>query len=230
MKEAGQAQVADADLARRSDHDVGGLQVAMEDPVGVQVLAAIEQLEHDGLDGGGGDGVTGLLGVVVDDLEEVVFGVLEDHEDALVLEDDLDQLDDVLVVELGAQSHLADGRLGDARVGDLLPLLIGLELLDSELAGSAMAAQGLVHSAIRPTTNEAYNFVSVGDSHTAPIADRAGGSVGGVYVMRKKQAADMVSRCSSSPISRCVLRAGKSAGRKGGIGDERERVAEQENA
>ena len=31
---------------------------------------------------------------MVDDLEEIVLGVLEDHEDALALENDLDKMDE----------------------------------------------------------------------------------------------------------------------------------------
>jgi hypothetical protein len=32
--------------------------------------------------------------VVVDDLEQIVLGIFEDHEDALAFKDDLDKMDD----------------------------------------------------------------------------------------------------------------------------------------
>lgn len=48
---------------------------------------------------------------MVDDLEEVVFGVLKDHEDTLALEDDFDEVDKGRVREFSAKCHLADGRL-----------------------------------------------------------------------------------------------------------------------
>ncbi len=98
---------------------------------------------------------------MVDDLQQVVLGVLEHHEDGLVLEDDLDQLDHVGVVELRTQGHLADGRLRDARVRGLLALLVGLELLDGELAGLAVAAESLVHAAIGAAADEADDLVLV---------------------------------------------------------------------
>jgi hypothetical protein len=47
--------------------------------------------------------------VVVDDLKQVVFGIFEDYEDALVFQDDLIGMDDVKVCKLGAESHLPYG-------------------------------------------------------------------------------------------------------------------------
>ena len=46
--------------------------------------------------------MTRLLSVVVDDLEEIVLGILEDHEDAFVFKDDLDETDNVRVSEFRA--------------------------------------------------------------------------------------------------------------------------------
>jgi len=45
----------------------------------------------------------------VDDLEEIVFVVFEDHVDAAVLEDGLDVAYNVWVVQLGAEAHFTDG-------------------------------------------------------------------------------------------------------------------------
>ena len=58
----------------------------MENPVGMKVEQAIEKLEEDGFYSRRGYWVPGWLGVVVYNLQKIMFGVLEDHEDALVLE------------------------------------------------------------------------------------------------------------------------------------------------
>lgn len=171
VEQAGETEIANFHLPRRRDHDVGWFEITVEDPVGVQVLAAVEELEHDALDGVWRDGMPRLLGVVVDDLQQVVLGVLKDHEYALVLEDDFDELDDVGVVEFGAEGHFSHGGLRDARVGDLLAFLVRLELLDGELAWLAMATMSLVDTAIGATGNETNDFVFVCYSHFALILD-----------------------------------------------------------
>lgn len=115
----------------------------MQDPVGVQVLAPVEQLKHDALDGGRGNRMSGLLGVVVDDLQQIVLGVLENHEDALVLEERFHEADDVVVAKFAAEAHFTNGTLRNTRVADLLALLVGLELLDGYLlAGGGTARRG----------------------------------------------------------------------------------------
>jgi hypothetical protein len=63
-------------------------------------LAAVEELEHDAFDGAWWDRMPCWLRVVMDDLQEVVLGILEDHEDALVFQDDLDELDYIRVTQL----------------------------------------------------------------------------------------------------------------------------------
>jgi hypothetical protein len=67
----------------------------MHDPVAVEVYKALEQLVHDRLDNFGGDGVAVGLSVVVDDLQEIVLGILKHDEDALLLENDFHSADDV---------------------------------------------------------------------------------------------------------------------------------------
>jgi hypothetical protein len=67
----------------------------MHDPVAVEVYKALEQLIHDRLDNFGGDGVAVGLSVVVDDLQEIVLGILKHDEDALLLENDFHSVDDV---------------------------------------------------------------------------------------------------------------------------------------
>jgi len=72
----------------------------MKYPTCVQVQQAIEKLEEDGLDRGGGNGIAGRLCVMVDDLKQVMLGVLEYHEDAFILQDDFHKVDHVRVVQL----------------------------------------------------------------------------------------------------------------------------------
>ena len=48
------------------------------------------------------------LGVMVDDLQEVMFGVLEDHENAFVFQDDFNKLDYIHMTQLRAEGHFSD--------------------------------------------------------------------------------------------------------------------------
>ena len=64
---------------------------------------------------------------MVDDLEQVMLGVLENHEDAFVFENDLDQIDDVWVGKFGTQSHLTTSGLRYASVLDHFTFLVWLE-------------------------------------------------------------------------------------------------------
>jgi len=83
----------------------------MHDPVLVEIVQTIEELEEDGFDHTGGYGSAGWLGVVVDDLQEVVLAVLEDHEDTFVFQNDFDKVDEVWVSKFCAEGHFTDGRL-----------------------------------------------------------------------------------------------------------------------
>lgn len=47
------------------------------------------------------------LCMVMDDLEQVMFCVLEHHEDTFVFQDDFNQTNDIHMTELGAQRHLS---------------------------------------------------------------------------------------------------------------------------
>jgi len=89
LKEAGETEVADADVASGGDHDVSGFEVTVNDPVLVEVEETVEKLEEDRLDHGGWDRATSRLSVVMYNLEEVVLTVLEDHKDTFVFEYDL---------------------------------------------------------------------------------------------------------------------------------------------
>jgi hypothetical protein len=73
----------------------------------MEVEETLQELVQDGFDGPGGNGLALRLVVVVNDLEQVVFGIFEDYEDALVFQDDFIGMYDVEVCKLGAKSHLA---------------------------------------------------------------------------------------------------------------------------
>lgn len=88
----------------------------MHDPVAVKVEKPIKKLIHDGAKSGCGNRCSWVLSVPVYDLQEIMLGVFEDHEDALGFQDNLDQMNDVLVGQLGTQRHFADSRLGNAGV------------------------------------------------------------------------------------------------------------------
>ena len=109
VEDPSKAEIANLDLTATGDHDIRRLQITVQDPIAVQVQNTVEQLEEDALDGRCRDRVAGRLGVVVDDLKQIVFGVLEHHENALVLEDDLDQVDEVGVGQLRTKGHLTTG-------------------------------------------------------------------------------------------------------------------------
>ena len=52
VEQAGEAEIANADGAGRGDHYVGGFEVAVHDPVAVEVEEAVEELEEDRFDHG----------------------------------------------------------------------------------------------------------------------------------------------------------------------------------
>jgi hypothetical protein len=195
VKEAGQSEIANLDFSCAGDHYVSRLEVAMHNPVPVQVDEALQQLVQDGLDGAGGYGLALGLIVVVDDLEQVVLGILEYDEDALFFQDYLDRVHDVWVRKLGAQGHLSYRGLRYARILQFT-LLIRLEsaigsaretegsgkgkneLLDGKLASAAIAALGLVDASIGSATNEAYYLVALVDPLFGVVAGEHG--LGGI--------------------------------------------------
>jgi hypothetical protein len=66
----------------------------------VQILATIEQLEHNALHRAGRNGVACWLRMVMYDLQEVMLRVLEDHENTFVFQNNLDKLDYIGVTKL----------------------------------------------------------------------------------------------------------------------------------
>lgn len=67
-EEAGEAEISNFDFTRAGDHDVSGFEVAVENPVLVEVGDPVEELPKDGFDGGFRNGAAFGVGVEVDDL------------------------------------------------------------------------------------------------------------------------------------------------------------------
>jgi hypothetical protein len=67
------------------------------------------------------------LCVVVYDLEKIMFGVFEDHEYTFLFKDNLNQVYQVWMRELGAQGDLTDGGLREPSVLNRLSFLVGFE-------------------------------------------------------------------------------------------------------
>ena len=112
-----QSEVGQLEDALLGDEDVGGLHVAVDDLVGVDVVEAVEHLLHDALDLAEGE----LDLAVGEEAGEVVLAEVEDEvEGGAVLVQlggpapaDLDQVHDVLVVQQLQDLHLsvvANGR------------------------------------------------------------------------------------------------------------------------
>lgn len=69
VEEPCQAEIPDFDLSSGCDHDVGGFEVTMHDPIAVEVEQSRTELVHAGAEHGGRYGDAGKEGVVVDDLQ-----------------------------------------------------------------------------------------------------------------------------------------------------------------
>lgn len=111
----------------------------------------------------------------MDDLQQVVFGVFEDHEDAFRLEDDFYEVNEGWMAEFGAKGHFPDRRLRDAGVLEFA-FLVWFEFLDGEgvdcaagcgvlgcLCGGGTFRGGFVDSPVGSAANETYNVVVVVD-------------------------------------------------------------------
>lgn len=112
-----------------------------------------------------------------------MFGVVKYHEDAFVFEDNLYQANDVGVIQLAAEAHLSYSTLGDACVTNLFTFLVGLELFDGDLVSHGHrravcacddigAVDSLVHAAVRTTTNESHDAVSLRDTNFGLVSSR----------------------------------------------------------
>lgn len=127
------------------------------------------------------------LGMVVDNLKQVVLGILKDHEDTFIFQYDLLKSYHIWMVEFGTQSHFSNGRLRQTRVLDQLPFFVGLEpdtngldgflretimysLLDGKLALLAIFPDRLVDTAICTTADEANNVIPLSDVDFACVA------------------------------------------------------------
>lgn len=104
-----------------------------------------------------------------------MLSIVKDHKDALVLENDFDESNDIGVIEFAAQAHLANGTLRDSSIADLLALLVRLKFLDGDFvagrtrrsfaaSSNAGAAYSLVDTAIGSTADESDDAISFSDT------------------------------------------------------------------
>lgn len=64
------------------------------------------------------------LRMVVNDLEEIMLGIFENHKDTFTFQYDFDESDDIYMTQLGTEGHLPDGGLRDACILNLLAFLV----------------------------------------------------------------------------------------------------------
>lgn len=64
------------------------------------------------------------LGVVMDDLKQIMLGILKHHEYAFIFQNDFNQADYIHMTKFGTEGHLPDGGLRDTCVLDLFALLV----------------------------------------------------------------------------------------------------------
>ena len=80
----------------------------MHDPVFVQVYQALKELVQDGFDGPCGNCVPLRLIMVMNNLKQIVFCILENNENTLVFKDYLDGMNHIGVGQLGTKCHFTD--------------------------------------------------------------------------------------------------------------------------
>jgi hypothetical protein len=177
VEQPGQAKVTYAYFAGGSDHNVCRFQVSVEDPVTMEILTAIQKLEHDALDRRRRYRVACRLGMMVYDLQKIMLGIFKDHENTLVLQNDFDKPDNVDMAQLGTKGHFPDGGLGDTRILDLLAFFVRFKFLDGELSGLAMTTNSLVNSSVSPAADETDHFIAVNNADFTLVANMPGASI-----------------------------------------------------
>mmetsp|Transcript_28794 Transcript_28794/g.74912 ORF Transcript_28794/g.74912 Transcript_28794/m.74912 type:complete len:362 (+) Transcript_28794:179-1264(+) len=124
-----QAEVGDLQAQPGVDEEVLGLEVSMQDSVGVAEIDAVTQLVGEELDSLGIQWAAQRLHVLL----EVVLAKLEDEHKLLRGAEDIQQPDDVRVGELPHEGDLADGRARHALIAGFLALLHGDKLASADL-------------------------------------------------------------------------------------------------
>lgn len=132
-KGARQAKIAELQQPLAVDEKVLRLQVSMKHSVLVAEVDALEQLVHEGLDGGGLESTA--LAVRVHVSLKISIHVLEDEHELVLSVNDVVESNDILVFELLHERDLADG----SRRGPFFR--VEMDLLErDELAGLAIPA------------------------------------------------------------------------------------------
>ena len=175
-KDPCKAKITNHDLSGTVYHDIGRFQITMHHPIGVQIITAMEKLIQNGPHSRLSHQMAGVLGVVMDELQQIVLAILKYHEDGFVLEYCLDMLNDVRMAEFGAESHLPGSGLRDTCVS-MFAFSFGLKSvldkrpglnntshcspLDCEVALYAVDTLSLVNSSICATANEASDLIRI---------------------------------------------------------------------
>mmetsp|Transcript_6969 Transcript_6969/g.11900 ORF Transcript_6969/g.11900 Transcript_6969/m.11900 type:complete len:480 (+) Transcript_6969:118-1557(+) len=161
---AGQAEVADGDLARVAVEQVRGLQVPVDVPAAVHVLHAAQDLQQQPLDLGRGEGLAHL----VHEGLQVVVHVLHHHVHLVhaAAHHHLLHLHDVRVLEAEQHVRLAQGRDGEALLRRVPAHLHLLERDDLPRAAVACAE----HDAVGALVDAAQALVVL--HRPAPVVQR----------------------------------------------------------
>mmetsp|Transcript_41619 Transcript_41619/g.107754 ORF Transcript_41619/g.107754 Transcript_41619/m.107754 type:complete len:288 (+) Transcript_41619:430-1293(+) len=161
LENARQAKVGDLHppllLAVAHHEDVAGLQVSVDDPVGVQVVQPVQQLPHDRLDHVGVKGLgVALVAVEADHLVQVVLRIVKCEVQGGLHPVDVHrvQSDDVWVQQLPQQHDFADRRGRHP-----LALLGGLERLDRKQLVALLLVARQVDDAVGALAHSPHHIV-----------------------------------------------------------------------
>ena len=139
---AGEAEVAELELAGVGEEEVGELDVAVDDPAVVEEGDGLEELPHEALDLAEGEGAAER----VDEAGEVVLAELEGEEDGVrgrAREHPPERHD------VGVPAPLQDPDLADGRHGDAVSLPVHAHALERHHLPRLLVPR-LVHHPVRP--------------------------------------------------------------------------------
>ena len=140
---ASEAEIADLEFQVGADEEVLGLDVPVDDIQPVEVEEPLHELEDDLADVGGVESIGGVF----ENLQEVVFDVLEDQVDDALLPEGFFHVDDVLVAH-----HLQDLHLPHRCFPRYFLVVRVLEFLYRHV-DVALDVPALQHHPIRPLSD-----------------------------------------------------------------------------
>ncbi len=105
-KGSGETEIRKLELSFEVDEEILGLQIAVQDSVGVTEVNALQELMHKGFDGGRGQ--CSSLALCVHILLQVLVHVFKNQHELILGVDNIVETDNVLVLQLLHQGDLAD--------------------------------------------------------------------------------------------------------------------------